>query len=115
MSKTKKTTITQDQAEELESLIGDFLAPDPHGFGNPKRDIQDLLRSVGAPKDVVGHIFLQCQTIIEDVKCLEDEITRGNAETVADGCKHLDEYLEKVFVVTPSRGRGRVYKWAVWS
>lgn len=110
----KRTILTIDQADELESAIGDFLSPDQHGFGNPKRDIQDLLRQVGTPKEVVGSLFLHLQSVLEDVKYLEGELTRGNAETVVEACKHLDMYMGKRFNVKMPR-KNSEYKWAVWS
>ncbi len=109
----KKIPLTREAAGELEELIGDYCAPDPNGFGNPKRDITDLLRQAGAPKDVITGIVSRMDGIVEDVKCLEEELTRGNAEAVVDGCKRLDEYLAKHFTVPMPRKRE--YVWAVWS
>lgn len=111
MPRTKKTKLTPDQADELEQLITDYLTPE--GFGNPWRDISDLLRQVGCPKDVTAGIKARCESIADDARILEEEISRGNAEVVAEGCKSLDEYLGKRFNV--SLIRNRKYHWMVWS
>lgn len=114
MPRTKKTSITREAAGELEELIGDYLSPDPHGFGNPKRNIQDLLRQAGCPKDVVASLFNRMDSIVDDVKYIENELTRGNLECVVDACNRLDEFMAKHFNVEMPR-KNQTYKWAVWS
>lgn len=111
MPRIAKTKLTPDQADELEQLISDYLAPE--GFGNPWRDISDLLRQVGCPKEVTAGIKARCESIADDARILEQEITRGNAMSVAEGCQHLDEYLSKRFNV--NLPRKRQYRWMVWS
>ena len=109
MPTTKKTTLSNDVADELEQLITEYLQPE--GFGSPLRDITDLLRGVACPKDVQAGLKMRLESLAEDFKFLENELTRGNAETVAEGCKHLDEYLGKRYNVTmPGK---RVFKWMV--
>ena len=112
----KKTTLTYDQATDLEEAMGDYCAGEPMGFGNPKRDIQDILHQAGVPKDVRAAIFMRLDSINEDVSHCANEVTRGNAEAVADGFRRLDEYLEKRFTVTGMPGRSKKpYRWMVSS
>lgn len=106
----KKTTLTRDQAAELEEMLGDAVTY--RRFGDPKRDIRDLLRQVGCPKDVTAALLMRVESIMEDVKYLEQEVTRGNAESVVDGFKALDAYLAKRFNVTMPR-KNQAYRWMV--
>ena len=109
----KKTTLTFDQAGELEELLTEYTGQEPHGFGNPQRDIQDLLRSVRCPKDVTAALFMHLDSVADAVHLVEDEITRGSCEDVAEGFKRLDAYLEKRFVVTGMPGRRKLYRWVI--
>lgn len=107
----KKTTLTRDAAAELEELMADATNPNRR-FGDPKRDIKDLLRAAGASKDLIESILLRLNNIAWDVTYLEQEVSRGNAEVVVDGFKRLDEFLSKHFNVQMPR-KNQKYRWMV--
>jgi len=108
----KKTTLTINQADELEEMLGDAANPG-NCFGDPRRDIKDLLREVACPKDVVAGLIRSVESIQEDIRVLEQDMNRGNAETVVEGYQRLDQYLGKRFNVTGMRKK--IYYWSVGS
>ncbi len=107
----RTTFITLDRADELEQAIGDYLSGDTDNGG---REIRNVLRMVEFPKPLQETLFNLLNSLEEDIDYLADEVTRGNIEAVADGCKRLDEWLGKRFHVHNPRSR-RQYRWMVWS
>lgn len=115
----KKTTLKIEQADELESLMGEYLSDSCFNQDAVRRDIKDILRVAGTPKDVTVAVFARLDSIGEDIGYLADEVTRGNIDSVSDGLERLDEYMGKRFLVKRPVRKGKLltapYKWMVWS
>jgi len=112
--KKAKVYIVQDTAEELESLIGDYLHDWGPGRKVPHRDIQDLLHSVGCPTEVLNTIISRLRNLAEDINALKNgDVVRMYIDGVSEELKSLEEYLARKFEVVGTR-RNRKYVWEVW-
>lgn len=109
MPQVKKTTITVDQAEDLEQVLGEYLSGEvvwnePH----------DMLKELACPKDVIRAIESRTDSIASDLSALrEGDVQRMFIDGASEDLKSLDNYLSKVFVVTGMRSRKRAYVWEV--
>lgn len=110
MPQVKKTTITVDQAEELEQVLGEYVTP-----RGGRADVKGLLKKIGVPKPVISNIIGRLESVASDISSMQDgELERMFIDGLSEDLASLDTYLSKVFVVTGTRSRKRVYTWQVW-
>lgn len=109
-----KPTLSLDQAEELETLIGELISREtyPEMF---TKALEKLLDNTTTSNAVISGITARAESCAEDVQLLEDECIRDAIDAAADSLKRLDQYLAKSFNVKMVRKTKRGYIWQVWS
>lgn len=105
----KATSLTLDEAELLEQLIGDYLSEEVDDVTEIKR----VLARAEVPKEIVKALLLRLEGISQDITAVSDDCLRMNIDAASGSLKGFDEWLGRVFKATDHRGR--LYKWEVWS
>lgn len=115
-SRKKKLVLTVDQAELLETALGDYVSAEA-GDDGAFRDIRQWLQRWEATKAFIGDLKRLCDTTGSNLEMLQDEVTRMNIEDIMMSLECLDKWLSKNVTVTglnKSRSR-RGYVWEVWN
>lgn len=125
MARIKKITIAEDQAEQLEELMGDYLTePGPLAYDDvddygitSAADLKHLLKELRVPVKLIRTIFSRLENIGGDVSNLQHngDITRDVIDDISAELKGLDELLGKIFNVQRARKTKKPYSWQVWS
>lgn len=119
----KRIDITQDQAEELESIISEYLdEPGPISafedeFSSMRGDdVKDMLKQLKVPKVVVKTIVARLENIGGDISNLQHngDINRDVIDDLSQELKAFDEFLGKLFNVKRARTK-KPYIWQVWT
>jgi hypothetical protein len=111
--RTKKVTITPDQADELELEINEQI----EGFDNGKCRVLKLICQKRLKMDVAGatRLVAHVQDVFEAIGFLTrcGDIKRGECEDVIHAYTALETYLGKSFNVKGVKPRKRPYAWTV--
>jgi hypothetical protein len=115
MARIKKITITVDQAEDLEEAMGSYLSAEEPYEAAPFGEAIQILRQAKVPKALIKRLKEICDSLAQDIEIIRGgDIQRYVICDVAEGVKHLDDFLAKVFKVTGTRGN-KPYMWEVWN
>jgi len=123
MPSTKKITITEDQAENIEQLMGDYLSePGPISLNDEdfsvstSEEVRHFLKEHRVPVKVINTVLSRLEDIGGDINNMQmnGEVNRDAIDAVSDGLKSLDELMGKLFNVKRSRKTKKPYPWQVW-